>query len=234
MSPKFRSLLTLEIRRAGRPILRGLGMIVAILILLVAIGRFAPETVGLVLVAAAVSIMLTVPSGALVDKLEGTMQFVAFLPVAGATVAGAKFAANALFALPLAIAIAVSVFIGWAEAPALGPQDRFLWALGTFFTAWLLGAALASLAVGAVAKYNMQKVMTVFALPAIAGMFVLERFAGDPREWFARAFAADLSRLVASVGVVAIVTAFGALGAGFLMLRSAYDNFEPKPDAQER
>lgn len=232
MSPKFRSLLTLEIRRAGKPILRGLGMIVAILILLVAIGRFAPETVGLVLVAASVSIMLTVPSGTLVDKLEGTMQLVAFLPVSGATVAGAKFAANALFALPLAIA--VSVFTGWAEAPALGPQDRFLWALGTFFAAWLLGAALASLAVGAVAKYNMQKIMTVFALPAIAGMFVLERFAGDPREWISRAFAADLSRLVVSVGVVAIVTAFGALGAGFLMLRSAYDNFEPKPDAQER
>lgn len=230
--PQFHSLLTLEIRRAGKPLLRGLGMAAAVLVVLAAVGKFTPGAVGLVLVAAAASITLSVPSGALVEKLEGTMQLVAFLPVTGATVACAKFAANALFALPLAIA--ASVFTGWAGAPIPGPQDRLPWALGTFLAAWLLGTALASLAAGVVAKYNMQKVTTLFFLPAIAGAFVLDRFAGDPVEWIARTFAADPNRFMLGAGATALATSLVALGVGFLLLRSAYDNFDPKPDAIER
>lgn len=230
--PKLRSLFILEIRRASKPMLRLLGVVAVVMAVMAAVGKFTPDAVGFVALTAALAIGMSVSGATITDKLDGMMEFVAFLPVAGTTVASAKFSANALLVLPLAITS--SVLVGWvgATAPELGiPLPGVL---ATFFGVWLLGTAWTCFTVGVTARFGMQKFMTLCVLPAMAMFFVFDRFVGDLQDWIARAMAANPDLFKAIAVTVAVAMAFAALGTGFLMVRSAFDNFDPKSDAIER
>ncbi len=229
--PKTSRLLRLEIRRATTPTLRSYGLLVVGLAVFVAIGKATSEAVVFFLMVAT-----AVPAGAVVgatlrDKLEGTMEFVASLPVRGATVAGARFMANFLFILPMA-AVA-GVLMGRTAAPSLGLEDRLEWGLGAALSVWLVGGSLACLATGAVAKYSPQRVAT-FATVMIFATLVADEVLSTPEDWARWALEAGPGRLVALATGAVLVVAGVALGVGFLLVRSAFDNFDPKLDAMER
>ena len=229
--PKTSSLLRLEIRRAAMPTLRSCGLMAVGLAIFVAIGKSTSEAVVFFLMVATAVPAAAVVGATLRDKLEGTMEFVASLPVRGATVASARFMANFLFILPMSVL--AGVLMGQTGAPSLGLEDRLEWGLGAALAAWLLGGSLVCLATGAVAKYSPQRIASV-ATAMIFATLVAGEVLSTPEDWARWALEAGPGRLVAlAIGAV-LVVAVVALGVGFLLLRSAYDNFDPKSDAIER
>jgi hypothetical protein len=192
-----------------------------------ALGKRAPSDFLAIMIGSSIGIVLMVPMGISRDKMEGTLDFICGLPVEPRAIAGSRFIAVAILAVPWAVATGAVA----ASVPQIGALNP----LGVTVLMWLAMLLLGACGTALMTQFGLETlfgapllamVITLVLLPRVVRALVpgitqeaLLRFLQQPAAPYVIAAA-----LVAAVGIVGAV-AFAATARGFAGYR---------PDATSR
>ena len=228
----FLNLVGVEVRRGKAHLLLAAGVLL-VLPVLAAIGWLTPAGGSLVLVTVGISGFGAIPSGVVKDKLGGTMEFLATLPVSAATVVGARFAAAVLFAAPGAMMLAAAC--GWFVYPLIGTGGRGQVVWASFVVAWAALSAVPCLLAGLLTRFKLNKLVRSLPIGVIAsgaaGVYAIDLLFGDPLQAARAVMARDLG-LHVWVAIV-VLGAVGVIAGSFVLARQGIVNFRPELDSIE-
>ena len=227
----FLSLVGVEIRRGGRQMLRLTGALAVVIVALAATGTLTREGVGFFLGAIGLSCIGLIPGGVLKDKLGGTMEFLATLPVSASTVVGARFVSAILFGVPGAVMIAAAS--GLVLYPLLEAEGPGRVVVVSFLFAWAVLAAVACSLAGLLIRFNVNTLMTrapiLLMVLLFGGGFAFEKIFGHPVQAIRAVLAHGQGMVIA--GAALVLGTVGACAASFYLARKGVENYRPQPDS---
>lgn len=135
------SLLLLELRRQCRVAARLALVSLAVCAIFYIAGKKAPADMLALMLGCSLGVVMIVPMGITRDKMEGTLDFICGLPIQPRAIAGSRFAALALLALPWA---AVTGVLAGGVREVMG-LDPMLVAATMWLAMIVVGACLIAL-----------------------------------------------------------------------------------------
>lgn len=225
------TLVGLEFLRPRRTFARGWLFLLAIVILVVAIGSDTQAALALTSVGAAFATQI--PANTLHDRLTGSLEAVTTLPVSAGTLAAARLAAVGLMTAMGAVPIAVA---GGIAGPAMLEDSSLIHIVMVFFVAaWILLSVLSAVSLAVLLRFRTQSIVShglIVGFVTLVGVgYLYDRLFGSPLRLIRAVMTSDHTLAIA-IGS-ALVGSAVVLTASFLLTRRGFEIYQPEPDAMD-
>lgn len=230
-SQAFWTLVGLEFLRPRRTFALGWLFLLAIVILVVAIGSDTQAALALTSVGGAFATQI--PGYTLHDRLTGSLEAVTTLPVNAGTLAAARLAAVGLMAAMGAVPIAVA---GGIAGPAMLEDSSLIHIVMVFLVAgWILLSVLSAVLLAVLLRFKTQSIMShglIVGFVTLVGVsYLYDRLFGSPLRLIQAVMTSDHTLAIA-IGSALFGSAV-VLTASFLLTRRAFEVYQPEPDAMD-
>lgn len=230
-SQAFWTLVGVEFLRPRRTFARGWLFLLAIVILVIAIGSDTHAALALISVGGAFATQI--PANSLHDRLTGSLEVVTTLPVSAGTLAAARLAAVVLMAALGAVPMAVA---GGIAGPAMLEGSSLIHIVMVFFVAaWILFSLLSAVLLAVLLRFKATWIasygLIVGFVTLVSVLYLYDRFFGSPLRLIQAVMTSDHTLAIA-IGS-AVVGSTVVLTASFLLTRRGFEIYQPEPDAMD-